>query len=754
MIQLKKETVPDFHTAGQLLFEYFNCRLESQPAVSDMPADVSDMSMLINTTIPKLAFWCDIHEKYSYSAQELYEGTNLWDDHESMLNDLMLSETLEIINCSFDTNFAFSHDLYQGFFAALFVYRLMELAVKEQETFFLKNINCCWSNNIIQFIPDMAVCYQKPLYTFYNKMYSLLEKNDQYSQILWNLTQSIGSREDLFRQQSQYKDLYIRFLNLSVRQNVAPAYFAANRFYSDGKLIEPDIEKARYYLKKAADEGVAEAQLQLAEEYFQSTEKAVQNLAFEYCSRAANQKNCDAQFRLAEAWSRGEGTPWPDDGKSFELYRAAAEQGHTEAEYKYACALYWGIGTPAVDREYEIDRLLYSASSLPEAQFMIAHYCLNESCQDFEASPMYWFRKAAKQGHAKSQYRLACLIIEDLDYCEYVGFENARAEAIQWLEKAATGGIYAAAYLLRLIYSAGLWKIEQNQECAEKWKMVEEANREAYQSRLRNKRRFLSQYDHLNPYGQYLRGIAIIESQGRKLTANQYKLAMSWFKLAADQGHLGARNYLDSFETIVAPKYGLTVLELAELVHALEESMGLVPPRANSQQKADSVLNRLPSTRQINESSAMPLEKILPYKDRFLDYLEYDDRDDKSFYRDVIPTFPDRDDMRKAVRLIDIEFFGYAANEFCNEWDDNEDDIPLDNSSLDENLLHDDYFDDMDFDDDIFFDNSESGLADEDQHSDVSPSNNGEHGEQQNKGMSSKIDALIEESLGRKPPIW
>jgi len=285
--------------------------------------------------------------------------------------------------------------------------------------------------------------------------------------------------------------------------------------------------------------------LRLAEQLFQSTSEEDKIRAVEYCTIAANQGDRDAQFRLAVAYENGEGVPWPDDGQAFLWYKKAAQNRHFRAKYKYACALHWGIGVPAEDHEYLIDGLLYEAACYakdPDAAFMMAYF--NYSYWWNGETEVDWYRIAAEHGNGKAQYQLAHALICDDHYTRNRCFDDVKAEALEWLHRSSHNGITAASYTLWKIYSLGLWGEQIDREKAEYWYSEKERNQFEHQDNLSFKAECCRKYGPRNPHGQYLRGVNALGTYGKNLP-RYTPAALGWFRAAADQGHVGAQNYLN-----------------------------------------------------------------------------------------------------------------------------------------------------------------------------------------------------------------
>ena len=121
-----------------------------------------------------------------------------------------------------------------------------------------------------------------------------------------------------------------------------------------------------------------------------------------------------------------------DDGiTSFQLYQPKANQGDAQAQYNLALLYDHGVGTP----------------------------------QDYKQA-VYWYTKAAEQGHVNSQYSLGQMYSES--YSKEVPHDYK--QAVFWYTKAAEQGYVYAQYNLGQMYRYGYGKeVPQDFEQAVFW---------------------------------------------------------------------------------------------------------------------------------------------------------------------------------------------------------------------------------------------------------------------------------------------
>lgn len=169
---------------------------------------------------------------------------------------------------------------------------------------------------------------------------------------------------------SSVADEEIHHLSVLAGHGDTEAQISLGVCYYNGEGVSKDYKKAEYWLGKAAEKGIALAQYNLGELYYESDGDAdfgdYSKEAFRLFHRAAEQGNADAMFRLANCYGLAFGTDC-DLEKSSNWFRKAAELGNPFAQ----CA---------VAMEYAIDGNYEEAAR--------------------------WYRLAAEQGNEFSQREL------------------------------------------------------------------------------------------------------------------------------------------------------------------------------------------------------------------------------------------------------------------------------------------------------------------------------------------------------------
>ncbi len=125
-----------------------------------------------------------------------------------------------------------------------------------------------------------------------------------------------------------------------------------------------------------------------------------------------------------------------------------------------------------------------------------------------------WFRLAAEQGHAAAQYKMGILCMEN------EGRQRDMAQALEWFRRAAGQGYAAAQCDLGVMYAEGMG-VPQDDARALEWfrKAAEQGSAEA----------------------QYNLGVMYAGGEGVPRDMAQ---ALEWFRKAAGQGNAAAQNYL------------------------------------------------------------------------------------------------------------------------------------------------------------------------------------------------------------------
>jgi len=327
----------------------------------------------------------------------------------------------------------------------------------------------------------------------------------------------------------------------AAEQEFVPAQFMLGVCYLNGVGVPQDQAEAVKWLRKAAEQGFEKA-LELLQQIKDDPD-------LEQIRKAAEQGDAEAQFQLGECYRLGTGVA-QDIEEAAKWYRKAAEQGHAVAQHSLGVFHLHGFGI-AEDREKavewfrkaaeqgyedsinvlkqmenpqeetELERIRKAAEQGDaEAQYKLGVCYKKGSGVSFSLSEAAeWFRKAAEQGLAEAQYELGVYYIN-----YYVdGVAKYSEEAIQWFRKAAEQGHVVAQHNLGVYYEQGTGVAQDNAEAA-KWY------------------RKAAEQDHVG--AQYALGICYDSGSG---VPQDEAEAVKWYRKAAEQGFVRAQYNLGMF---------------------------------------------------------------------------------------------------------------------------------------------------------------------------------------------------------------
>jgi TPR repeat protein len=118
------------------------------------------------------------------------------------------------------------------------------------------------------------------------------------------------------------------------------------RYYS-GDAVTKDRAQAVFWFRRAAYNGHAEAQYDLAYclEHGLGIARADRENAFYWYRCAAEQGHAEAQYKMAKCYEFGSLVKAQDHKKAFNWYCQAAENGHAKAQFRLALCFQSGFGT-------------------------------------------------------------------------------------------------------------------------------------------------------------------------------------------------------------------------------------------------------------------------------------------------------------------------------------------------------------------------------------------------------------------------
>ncbi|MDR3199784.1 MAG: sel1 repeat family protein [Planctomycetaceae bacterium] len=308
-------------------------------------------------------------------------------------------------------------------------------------------------------------------------------------------------------------------------------------YYGLGKDKKPDHEEAVKYLRKAAEKGIALAQLMLASCYEEGIGvQADKQEALKWYREAAEQGDERAKKCLPEIEKQVKA--------KIELQNRA-ESGDPESQYLLALNYCFGLNDfkKDSDKYHEWVKKASEHSDQNSASVQCALgdvYCDGIGVEKDRVQATEWYRKAAEQNFAPGQCFFAqCLEEEGKEYLKWLQqsaeqeFAPAQyhfglvcrkneehTEAVSWFRKAAEQGHVTAQNQLGVCFGNG---IGVEQDWAEALKWYRKAANQGYAE------------------AQCNLGVLYQNTEG-------YENAVKWFRKAAEQGHERAKKYLQEIE--------------------------------------------------------------------------------------------------------------------------------------------------------------------------------------------------------------
>ena len=200
-----------------------------------------------------------------------------------------------------------------------------------------------------------------------------------------------------------------------------------------------DYSQAVYWLRKAAEQGYADAQCNLGFCYGKGNgvPQSWSDAVYWY-RKAAEQSNARAQYNLGLYYEKGWGVSqsW---GDAVYWYRKAAEQGYADAQCNLGFCYNQGNGVSQnqSDAVYWYRKAAEQGNARAQCNLGIC-YGLGEGVSQNWSDAVYWYRKAAEQGNAPAQYGLG------ICYETGNGVSQSRNDAVYWYRKAAEQGMEQA----------------------------------------------------------------------------------------------------------------------------------------------------------------------------------------------------------------------------------------------------------------------------------------------------------------------
>ena len=190
----------------------------------------------------------------------------------------------------------------------------------------------------------------------------------------------------------------------------APAYMHLAHSFRGAVVDEPDPEKAKRWYEAAAEEGSVAASLAIAFMYrdgeFGEPDGAEAARRF---SILADSGSAHAKAALAHLYLIGADVD-RDVTRAFALYQEAAEQGVTDAYTGLGYLYETGTGTGADLATAENWYRRAAEQDDPVAQYQLGSLIFQPAQQDKTATALYWFERAASEGHLGGENNAAWIL--------------------------------------------------------------------------------------------------------------------------------------------------------------------------------------------------------------------------------------------------------------------------------------------------------------------------------------------------------
>lgn len=218
-------------------------------------------------------------------------------------------------------------------------------------------------------------------------------------------------------------------------------------YYGDG--VPVDYKKAEKWLKKAADNGVAEADYLLGLIYFDGlVGKPDIKKGLQFMTDASDAGNADAQFYLGRLYDLGTKVP-QDFNKALSLYTSGAEGGSLEAQILLAEMYDKGLRVPMNKAKGIQMKELASANGATQYLNELGYtYLEGTNVNKNPEKALYYLLEADKAGDTSVQHSIGLLYLNENQI-------KNEAEAIPMLLKSASQGHFEDYYLVGKIYLTG-----------------------------------------------------------------------------------------------------------------------------------------------------------------------------------------------------------------------------------------------------------------------------------------------------------
>lgn len=238
----------------------------------------------------------------------------------------------------------------------------------------------------------------------------------------------------------------------AAKQGLAEAQFNIANMYYHGKGVPKNRSEAAKWWCRAAEQGVAEAQYNLGFIYGRG-EGVKQNIpeATRWSKKAAQQGHRQAKALLKELEELEEAQQnnyfsSKKDELDIAYLKAKALAGSRNAQHKMGNIYYKGDGVRQNYSEAAKWYCMAAEQDYPLSQLYLGSmYLTGEGVQQSDTEAFKWYQKAAQHDVAQAQFNLGLM------YGRGEGVEQNLSEAIYWMRKAAEQGFPDAQRFLKKV---------------------------------------------------------------------------------------------------------------------------------------------------------------------------------------------------------------------------------------------------------------------------------------------------------------
>ncbi len=182
-------------------------------------------------------------------------------------------------------------------------------------------------------------------------------------------------------------------------------------YYYNGKGFDQNYEEAAKWFRKAAGQGLADAQYYLGECYENGHGVAAdEKVAAQWYRKAAKQGNAKGEWKTGLCYAGGKGVK-QNYKKAAKWLRKAAQQGNDDAQLDLGLLYAGGYGVTQSYKEAIAWTRKSAEQGNPNAQLYMGNYYKNGlGVEPDKGEAARWYEKAASQGLDKAKERLAEMV--------------------------------------------------------------------------------------------------------------------------------------------------------------------------------------------------------------------------------------------------------------------------------------------------------------------------------------------------------